>query len=45
MSRATVKNADLARGFTQLAIELIALEQWTDSATPRLYGAVSTSDI
>jgi hypothetical protein len=25
------KNADLARGFTQLAVELIAIDQWTDS--------------
>jgi hypothetical protein len=39
------KNADLARGFTQLAVELIALEQWTDGQQPRLYGAVSTGDI
>ncbi|MGA1262713.1 MAG: hypothetical protein ACO331_02240 [Prochlorothrix sp.] len=39
------KNADLARGFTQLAVELIALDQWTASESPRLYGAVSTGDI
>jgi hypothetical protein len=39
------KNADLARGFTQLAVELIALERWTDSQQPLLYGAVSTGDI
>ncbi|MGD1905516.1 MAG: hypothetical protein ACFB0C_05910 [Leptolyngbyaceae cyanobacterium] len=39
------KNADLARGFTQLAVELIALDQWTDSSEPMLYGAVSTGDI
>lgn len=38
------KNADLGRGFTQLAIELIALDQWTDSTTPTLYGAVTTGD-
>jgi hypothetical protein len=38
------KNADLARGFTQLAVELIALDQWTDSTTPSLYGAVTTGD-
>jgi hypothetical protein len=38
------KNADLARGFTQLAVELIALDQWTDSSTPVLYGAVTTGD-
>lgn len=39
------KNADLARGFTQLAVELIALDQWTTSDEPLLYGAVSTGDI
>lgn len=39
------KNADLARGFTQLAVELIALDQWTDSEQPILQGAVSTGDI
>jgi hypothetical protein len=38
------KNADLARGFTQLAVELIALDQWTDSTTPMLYGTVTTGD-
>jgi len=38
------KNADLARGFTQLAVELIALDQWTDSSTPILYGTVTTGD-
>ncbi len=39
------KNADLSRGFTQLAVELIALDQWTDSEEPLLYGAVSTGDV
>lgn len=39
------KNADLARGFTQLAVELIALDRWTTSNAPDLYGAVSTGDI
>lgn len=38
------KNADLAKGFTQLAVELIALDQWTDSPTPILYGTVTTGD-
>lgn len=38
------KNADLARGFTQLAVELIALDQWIDSPTPTLYGTVTTGD-
>jgi len=39
------KNADLAKGFTQLAVELIALDKWTDSEQPILQGAVSTGDI
>lgn len=39
------KNADLARGFTQLAVELIALDQWVNSDQPILQGAVSTGDI
>lgn len=39
------KQADLTRGFTQLAVELIAVDQWTDSDTPILYGAVTTGDI
>jgi hypothetical protein len=38
------KNADLARGFTQLAVELIALDQWIDSPVPLLYGTVTTGD-
>lgn len=39
------KNADLSRGFTQLAVELIALDEWSDSDEPTLQGAVSTGDI
>lgn len=39
------KNADLARGFTQLAVELIALDAWTNSQEIYLKGAVSTGDI
>jgi hypothetical protein len=39
------KNADLSRGFTQLAVELIALDRWTTSTEPLLYGAVSTGDV
>jgi hypothetical protein len=39
------KNADLMRGFTQLAVELIALDQWLKSANPPLlYGAVTTGE-
>lgn len=39
------KNSDLERGFMQLAVELIALDKWTDSPTTHLYGAVSTGEI
>lgn len=39
------KHADLFRGFTQLAVELIALDQWCDETQPVLPGAVSTGDI
>jgi hypothetical protein len=39
------KNADISRGFTQLAVELIALAQWTTLEVPVLYGAVTTGDI
>ena len=35
------KNDDTARGFTQLAAELVALDQWTDSDTPTLYGGLT----
>ena len=35
------KNDDTARGFTQLAAELVALDQWTDSDTPILYGGLT----
>ncbi|WP_071517931.1 hypothetical protein [Geitlerinema sp. PCC 9228] len=38
------KQADLVRGFTQLAVELIALDQWTRSQTPILYGIVTTGE-
>lgn len=39
------KNADLSRGFTQLAVELIALDEWNDSDQQTLQGAVSTGDV
>ncbi len=38
------KQADLVRGFTQLAVELVALDQWTRSDTPILYGMVTTGE-
>lgn len=39
------KRENLYTGFTQLAAELIALDQWTESDRPLLYGAVSTGQI
>lgn len=39
------KNADLEKGFTQLAVQLIALDHWTDSSTSTLYGAVSIGNV
>ncbi len=39
------KQADLTKGFTQLAVELIALDQWIESDAPMLCGAVTTGDI
>ena len=38
------KRDNLDNGFTQLAVELIALDQWIDSDTPILYGAVTTGN-
>ncbi|MGJ3251931.1 MAG: hypothetical protein ACFE0J_12475 [Elainellaceae cyanobacterium] len=39
------KRENLYAGFTQLGAELVALDQWTESETPILYGAVSTGQI
>lgn len=39
------KNDDLARGFTQLGAELVALDQWSNPEQPILYGAVTTGDV
>lgn len=39
------KNADLERGFVQLAIEFIALDQWIESDQVILKGAISTGNI
>lgn len=37
------KNADLARGMTQLAVELLAVDQLaSETAQPLLYGSIST---
>jgi len=38
------KQSDLVRGFTQLAVELIALDRWTRSQNPVLYGIVTTGE-
>ena len=38
------KQSDLNRGFTQLAVELIALDQWINSPVKVLYGAVTTGE-
>lgn len=39
------KNEDIERGFVQLAIELIALDQWIESSQLILQGAISTGNI
>jgi hypothetical protein len=39
------KNADLQKGFTQLAVELIALDQWHVAQPGQIYGAVSIGNV
>jgi hypothetical protein len=40
------KNGDLKRGFTQLAVELLAFSRWNeDEGDARIYGAVSMGDV
>lgn len=39
------KNADLQCGFTQLAAEMVAVDQWTDEQRVSLYGAVSIGNV
>ncbi len=39
------KQADLARRFTQLATELIALDQWITHPAPVFYGCVTTGNL
>ena len=39
------KNADIDRGFTQLAVELIAVSQSIDNVPTHLYGAVTTGNL
>jgi hypothetical protein len=38
------KLGDLYRGFRQLAAELVAVDQWTESDATHLYGAVTLGD-
>ena len=38
------KQGDMPRGMRQLAAELVAVDQWTDSESPTLYGALSVGD-
>ncbi|MDZ8187243.1 MAG: hypothetical protein RMX96_20655 [Nostoc sp. ChiSLP02] len=38
------KQSDIRRGFTQLAVELIALDKYLDNQSPILYGAVTNGD-
>ncbi len=39
------KKADMEKGFTQLAVELIALDQYIDTTVDHLYGAVTVGDL
>ncbi len=39
------KDENLQRGFAQLAVELIAVDQWSPLETPVLYGAVSIGNV
>lgn len=39
------KKEDLTNGLKQLAVEMIALDQWIDSPQPQLLGAVTTGSL
>lgn len=39
------KNADLQRGFTQLAVEMVALDSWIEAPAEQIYGAVSLGNV
>jgi hypothetical protein len=39
------KQADINRGFIQLAAEMIALDKWTDSTQAEILGAVTTGNV
>ncbi len=38
------KQSDLDRGFVQLAVEMLAIDQWTTNTRPILYGAVTNGE-
>lgn len=39
------KNADMSRGFTQLAVEMIALDKADETGQRMIYGAVTTGNV
>jgi len=39
------KHDDMTRGFTQLAVELIALDQWLDDSDKLLYGIITMGNV
>ncbi len=39
------KNADMSRGFTQLAVEMVALDKGDENGQQTIYGAVTTGNI
>lgn len=45
LEQVRIENENLQRGFTQLATQLIALDQWLDPKNEALYGAVSIGNV
>jgi hypothetical protein len=39
------KKADMEKGFTQLAVELIAMDQFIDATSDFRYGAITVGDL
>jgi hypothetical protein len=39
------KKADMEKGFTQLAVELIAMDQYLEGSNTELYGAITVGDV
>lgn len=39
------KKADMEKGFTQLAVELIAMDQYLESSAETFYGAITVGDL